>query len=104
MALIRLKRVVLPAPLGPAIPRISPSPTVNDTSATALSEPKDLVRALTSRRTAGDFKSSSPLAHPRWARRRGPIVARAGRFGGGRSVGAHPGRGEEGSLGDRGGR
>src|SRR6516162_5635979 len=40
--------VVLPAPLGPRKPNTSPRATLNDTLATALREPKFLVRWLTS--------------------------------------------------------
>ena len=40
--------VVLPAPLGPRKPNTSPRATLNDTSATAVREPKTLVRWLTS--------------------------------------------------------
>src|SRR6516165_5744778 len=40
--------VVLPAPLGPRKPNTSPRATLNETSATAVREPKFLVRWLTS--------------------------------------------------------
>src|SRR5579885_389534 len=40
--------VVLPAPLGPSRPVISPSRAVNDTPSTAFTSPKDLCRFLTS--------------------------------------------------------
>src|SRR5438128_10435628 len=38
--------VVLPAPLGPPMPRISPAPTSKDRSRTAASAPKDLPTCL----------------------------------------------------------
>ena len=41
--LIRLKKVVLPAPLGPMIPVIDPAATVKSTSSTARKPPKDLL-------------------------------------------------------------
>src|ERR1700722_14976045 len=46
--------VVLPAPFGPRKPNTSPRATVNDTSATAVREPKTLVRWLTSIAAAAD--------------------------------------------------
>src|SRR3989304_6039048 len=41
---IRLNTVVLPAPLGPINPRISPSATLKDSACTAMTPPKDFVR------------------------------------------------------------
>src|SRR5262249_36279799 len=43
-----LKSVVLPAPLGPMMPTISPGPTRSETSRTAVSPPKRLVTASSS--------------------------------------------------------
>src|SRR5687767_9139543 len=48
----RLKRVVLPAPLGPMIPRISPSATSNDTSRVTCSAPNDFDSPRTDSRVA----------------------------------------------------
>src|SRR5580693_1674708 len=50
--------VVLPAPLGPKKPNTSPRATRNDTSATAVREPKTLVRWLTSIAAAGPRAAS----------------------------------------------
>src|SRR4051794_378805 len=44
---IRLKAVVLPAPLGPIKPRISPACSSNDKPATARKPPKSFVRLET---------------------------------------------------------
>src|SRR5205807_3796985 len=46
---MQLNAVVFPAPLGPMMLRISRGRTVNDTSATATSPPKRMVRASTPR-------------------------------------------------------
>src|SRR6266550_4359018 len=46
---MQLNTVVFPAPLGPMMLRISRGRTVNDTSATATSPPKRMVRAWTPR-------------------------------------------------------
>src|SRR3954447_26642751 len=45
---MQLNVVLLPDPLGPMSPRISPSSTPNETSFTAFSAPKRLLRARTS--------------------------------------------------------
>src|SRR5271165_1809846 len=50
---IMLIVVVLPAPLGPRSPTISPADTWKDTSSTAFSVPKDLARRSTAR-TGGE--------------------------------------------------
>ena len=47
--LSKLNSVVLPAPFGPMMPRISPSPTVKLAWATARKPPKDFERLLTVR-------------------------------------------------------
>ena len=49
--------VVLPAPLGPSRPVISPSRALNDTPCTARTAPKDFTRPCT-----------SIMARPRWRR------------------------------------
>src|SRR5262245_35442922 len=49
---IRLKSVVLPAPLGPMMPTASPRATPRSTASAALTEPKDLERPLISRSIA----------------------------------------------------
>src|SRR4051812_45228462 len=41
-------RVDLPAPLGPSMPKISPSPTVNEMPSTAVKSPQRLERLTTS--------------------------------------------------------
>src|SRR5262245_17845893 len=46
---IRLKSVVLPAPLGPMMPTASPRATARSTASAALTEPKDLERRRISR-------------------------------------------------------
>src|SRR5215467_6371854 len=57
--------VVLPAPLGPIRPKISPWRTSNDTSSTATVDPYALRRLETSM-TAGEMSTSLPVgqAHP----------------------------------------
>ena len=57
---IRLKNVVLPAPLGPITARSSPSLMANETSRTACSLPK--FRLTPSRRSSGAFMSRAPAA------------------------------------------
>ena len=42
MRLMRLKIVLLPAPLGPTMAKISPSVTSKDTPSTALMPPKEI--------------------------------------------------------------
>src|SRR6516164_6501027 len=54
-----LKSVVLPAPLGPISPRISPSASVKLTSETATSPPKRLVTPLTSSKAVIQSPSQS---------------------------------------------
>ena len=49
--------VLLPAPLGPSSPTSSPAPTVNETSDTAVSDPKDL-RSPRASRTGGIWGGS----------------------------------------------
>src|SRR5690242_20121213 len=46
------KKVVLPAPLGPAMPKICPVCTATDTASTAVRPPKRLVTEWVSRRGA----------------------------------------------------
>ena len=53
--------VVLPAPLGPSSPKISPGPTSNDTSSTARVSPNDLERCSTETDGAGMRPPSPPL-------------------------------------------
>src|SRR5690349_710006 len=55
--LMRLKRVVLPAPLGPRIAMRVPTPAVIETSWTARIIPNDLLRPAM--RRAGDGRGSS---------------------------------------------
>src|SRR6266542_1374185 len=50
--------VDLPAPLGPSMPKISPSPTVNEMPSTAVKSPKRLVSPATS--MAGAAATSAP--------------------------------------------
>ena len=45
--------VVLPAPLGPSRPTISPGDTWNETPSTAFSVPKDFARRSTARTGGG---------------------------------------------------
>jgi hypothetical protein len=45
---IRLKSVVLPAPLAPMMPTVSPASTANETPESAMSPPKRLPRSCTS--------------------------------------------------------
>src|SRR6478609_4982898 len=52
-----LKVVLLPAPLGPITPRISPSRTSKSSPLTAVRPPKRLLRFLTSRTTDGIVKA-----------------------------------------------
>ena len=54
--------VVLPAPLGPTIPKISPRSTVNDTSSTATVPPSRLCRCSTS--TTGTVRGLLRVASP----------------------------------------
>ncbi len=44
--LIKLKNVVLPAPLGPMMPVIDPASTAKSTSSTAHNPPNDFAEAL----------------------------------------------------------
>ena len=44
--LIRLKNVVLPAPLGPMMPVIDPASTAKSTSSTAHNPPNDFAQTL----------------------------------------------------------
>src|SRR5262245_20295664 len=60
--LIRLKRVVLPAPLGPMMARRSPRPTDRLTSLTAVSPPNDLV-------TPARLRTAAVRSHDTSARR-----------------------------------
>src|SRR5215475_11796595 len=46
---MRLKSVVFPAPFGPMMPTISPAPTTNETSVSALRPPNRLLTERTSR-------------------------------------------------------
>src|SRR5918997_4360550 len=50
MPLMQLKRVVLPAPLGPISPQICRSPTPKETPATAVTPPNRTTMSRTSRR------------------------------------------------------
>src|SRR5262249_14869069 len=67
----QLNSVDFPEPLGPMIPKISPSRTSNDTSLTAAMPPKDLRKFETSR-TAVMGRSLSRC--PRRQCRRGPAA------------------------------
>src|SRR3974377_2210359 len=67
--------VVLPAPLGPSRPTISPGDTWNDTPSTAFRVPKDLARRSTARTggAGGDIGRSYPTPQGKlqmdcWAR------------------------------------
>src|SRR6266508_6243008 len=62
---IRLNTVVLPAPLGPMSPRISPASTVKEKRSTARSPPKSRVRSLTVRSA---MAPRSPAPRPGSAR------------------------------------
>src|SRR5271166_869227 len=53
MPQIRFNKVVLPEPLGPKMPTISPRAMLNETSATAVRPPKRLLKALTSKNITG---------------------------------------------------
>ena len=53
MPAMQLKIVLLPEPLGPMSPRISPSSTSNDTFETAVKPSNILVRPETARRATG---------------------------------------------------
>src|SRR5690606_1269503 len=59
-----LKVVVLPAPLGPIRPRISPSSTWNDRSATAAKPPKKRLRSSTRRSSRVVAPPDAPPAAP----------------------------------------
>src|SRR5437870_5564740 len=53
MPVTALNTVVLPAPLGPMIEKISPSLTARSSPLTAVTPPKRMVRFLISRRATG---------------------------------------------------
>src|SRR6202171_5682666 len=69
---IRLSKVVLPDPLGPITPTISPLPMPKETSETAVSPPNRLVRALT---------SSSIALSPESGRQRSDDASRHQQYG-----------------------
>src|SRR5215469_8585348 len=56
---MRFSRVVLPEPLGPIRPRISPRDRVSETSRTAATPPKDLEICATARRAAATWNPST---------------------------------------------
>ena len=66
MPLIRLNSVVLPAPLGPSNPKISPSRTARLTPSTATSPPKRQLSAwISSSGGLGAFIGRPPLVGQR---------------------------------------
>ena len=68
LPVMRLKTVVLPAPFGPMSPTMVPSSTSKETSFTALSPPKDLVRSADPSRLMGlplPFRASGKRVGPR---------------------------------------
>src|SRR5215469_15725895 len=56
--MMRLKSVVLPAPLGPMMRRRSPGSTARSTAAVTRSPPKDLARPLTASAVIASSRSS----------------------------------------------
>src|SRR6185437_12458432 len=62
----QLKKVDLPAPLGPINPRMSPCSSVTDAASTALKLPKALVMSRASRSMRRSFhgRSSAPSLRP----------------------------------------
>src|SRR5262249_46074205 len=66
--LSRLKQVVLPAPLGPISPTISPLSTVKSTSRTAASPPKSRVSPRVSRRATGSGRRTRCRRRRGWPR------------------------------------
>src|SRR5262249_52959200 len=62
---IILSSVVLPEPLGPMMPRISPGRTVKETAATATRPAKRLLRARTSSATTGPPRAEGAHDAPR---------------------------------------
>ena len=72
--------VVLPAPFGPRMPKISPSSTVNDTSSTASWSRYRLRRLLTSMTfMLNDVRSRAAAGESAWAPGRGVVTSTAGR-------------------------
>src|SRR5258707_9917442 len=59
-------RVVLPAPLGPISPTISPAPTSSEARSTALRPPNDFESSRTSSMAGGLFEQTGePIRQPR---------------------------------------
>src|SRR5438105_8401092 len=90
--LTQLRRVVLPAPFGPMMPRTSPGSTVKVTSASAFTPPKRLLTAL----TASRVMEAPTLTLPRSGGRELPRGPWAGPGGGRRRLaGRKPARAAE---------